>query len=228
MKCNVFTCEVWKYPHRYIKFIKSSDGHVLRSNCEMHKDFRAHFHDHFACHFDLPVQEFRCYLSDFPHLGEAEVASCEDLVTECKVRDALKQVGSYNSAGLDGLPYKVYLRMSHMFVPILMDMFNHWFAQGVIPVRITEGVITLLKKAGRHVWEDLDDYRPITLLNIELKILAQVLANCLQLVISNLIGPNQNYAVKGRSTKHNLHLVHKVLEGLKDDAKAMLINLDQT
>ena len=42
-------------------------------------------------------------------------------------------------------------------------------------------MITLLWKGGRHVWEDLDDYRPITLLNTELKILAWVLANCLQL-----------------------------------------------
>ena len=57
-------------------------------------------------------------------------------------------------------------------------------------------MITLLRKGGRHVWEDLDDYRPITLLNKELKILARVLANRLQLVISDLIGPEQNYAVK--------------------------------
>ena len=49
-----------------------------------------------------------------------------------------------------------------MFVPILMDMFNHWFAQGAIPGSITKGVITLPKKGVRHVWEDLDDYRPIT------------------------------------------------------------------
>ncbi len=66
---------------------------------------------------------------------------------------------------LDGLPYEVYLRMSYMFVPILTDMFNHWFAQGAIPGCVTKGVITLLKKGGRHVWEGLDDYRPITLLN---------------------------------------------------------------
>ena len=68
-------------------------------------------------------------------------------------------------------------------------MFNHWFAQGAIPGSITKGVITLLKKGRRHVWEGLDDYRPITLLNTELKILARVLANRLQLVISDLIGP---------------------------------------
>ena len=155
------------------------------------------------------------------------MASFEGLVTECEVCNALKQVGFNISPGLDGLPYEVYLRMSHMFVPILMDVFNHWFAQAAIPGSITRGVITLLKKGSRHVWEDLVDYRPITLLNTELKILARVLANHLQLVISDLIGPEQNYAVKGRSIQDNLYLVREILEGIEDDAKAALINLEQ-
>ena len=99
----------------------------------------------------LAVQEFRNYLVDFPRLGEAEAASYEGIVTECEVRSALKQVGLNKSPGLDGLPYEVYLRMSHMFVPILTDVFNHWFAQGAIPGSITKGVITLQKKEGRHV-----------------------------------------------------------------------------
>ena len=89
------------------------------------------------------------------------------MVTECEVRDALKQVSLDKSPGLDGLPYEAYLKMSHMFFPILTDIFNHWFAQGAIPCRITKGVITSQKKGGRHVWEELDDYRPITLLNTE-------------------------------------------------------------
>ena len=52
-----------------------------------------------------------------------------------------------------------------MFVPNLTDVFNYWFAQGAIRGSITKGVITLLKKGGRYIWEDLDDYRSITLLN---------------------------------------------------------------
>ena len=115
-----------------------------------------------------------------------------------------------------------------MFAPILTNVFNHWLAQGAIPGSITKGVITLPKKGGRHVRGDLDDYRPITLLNTELKILARVLANRLQLVISDLIGPEQNYAVKGRSIRDNLHLVRQILEGIKDDTRAALINLDQS
>ena len=97
--------------------------------------FRVHFWDRFARCTDLPIREFRSYLADFSRLGVAEAASCEGVVTECEVRDALKQIG-LKSPGLDGLPYEVYLRMSHMFVPILTDMFNHWFAQGAIPVAL--------------------------------------------------------------------------------------------
>ena len=79
------------------------------------------------------------------------------MITECEVCDALKQVHLNKWPGLDGLPYEVYLRLPHMFVPILTDMFNHWFAQGTIPGSVTKGVITLLKKGGEHVWEGLDD-----------------------------------------------------------------------
>ena len=156
-----------------------------------------------------------------------EAASCEGLVTECKVRNTLKQVSLNKSLGL-GLPYEVYLRLPHMFVLILTDMFNHWFAHGAIPGSVIKGMITLLKKGGSYVWEELDDYRPITLLNTELKILARVLVNRLQLVISYLIGLEQNYTMKGRSIKDNLHLVREIVEGLKDTTEAALINLDQS
>ena len=159
-----------RFPDQYIDSVKYPDGRELQPTCEMRDAFRANFRDRFARCPDLPLQEFRSYLADFLHLGAAEVASYESVNTECEVRDALKQVGLNKSPGLDGLPYEVYLRLPHMFVPIL----THMFAQGAIPGSVTKGVITLLKKGGKHVWEGLDDYRRITLLNTELKILARV------------------------------------------------------
>ena len=160
VRCNAFMCkeELRRYTDQYIEFVKSPDGHVLRSNREMCKAFWAHFRDRFARCPDLPVQEFHNYLADFPCLRAAEAASCEGLVTECEVRNALKQVGFNKLPGLDGLLYEEYLRMLHMFVPILMVVFKHWFAQGAIPGSITKGMITLLRKDGKHVWEDLGDY----------------------------------------------------------------------
>ena len=201
---------------------------MLRSNHEMRDAFRAHFRDRFARCPDPPLQEFRRYLADFLLLRAAEAASCEGVITECEVRDVLKQVTLNKSLGLDGLPYEVYLRLTDMLVPILTDIFNHWFSQGAIPSSMTKSVITLLKKGGRHVWEGLDDYRPITLLNTELKILARVLGNRLQIVISDLIGPEQTFAVKGRSIQDNLHLLREVLKGIEDGTEAAMISLDQS
>ncbi len=48
------------------------------------------------------------------------------------------------------------------------------------------------------------------------------------MVISDLIGPEQTYAVKGRSIQDNLHLIREVLEGTEDGTKAALITLDQS
>ena len=144
------------------------------------------------------MQEFRGDSANFPWPQEAETPISKGLVTEFTLRDSLKQVSLDKSLGLNGQLYKLYLRMLPMFVPILMDLLNHWFAQGLIPVCITKGVITLLKKGDRYVGMKLDNYKPITLLNTKLKIFARVLMNRLQLVASYLIGPVQNYAVKGR------------------------------
>ena len=56
--------------------------------------------------------------------------------------------------------------------------------------------------------------------------MARVLANRLQVVIGNLIGPEQTYAVKGRSIQDNLHLIRELLKGIEDGTEAALISLD--
>ena len=85
VRCNAFMHkeELRRFPYRYIEFLKSRDGCVLRSNCEMREAFWVHFRDRFARYRELLVQEFCSYLVDFPCLGTAETPSCQDMVTEC-------------------------------------------------------------------------------------------------------------------------------------------------
>ena len=139
--------ELRRFPDRYIDSIP--DRRVLQSNHVMCDAFRVRFRDCFARCRDPPLQEFRSYLADFPRLGETEAASFEGVITKCKVPAVLKLVGLNKSPGRDGLAYEVYLRLPHMFVPILTDMFNRCFTQGDIPGSLIKGVITLLKNDGR-------------------------------------------------------------------------------
>ena len=87
-----------------IKSVKSPDGGVLSLNHDMCDAFRAHFRDRFARCPDFSVQEFRSYLANFSRLREAEAADCEGLVTDCELRDALKQGWPQHIARIDGLP----------------------------------------------------------------------------------------------------------------------------
>ena len=211
---------------RYMKSVKNLDGRMLRGTTEIVEGFRGQFEDLFTA-TELPEELWGDYLADFPRLGENEAASCEGIVTEAEVIRALRQVKPGKAPGLDGLPYELYLRQSHLFVPILTGLYNHWFSLGHIPDQVTKGVITLVKKKGK-TGEGVDDYRPITLLNTELKILAKILANRLREVLDDLIGPEQTYAMRGRSIKSNLHLMREVLEGIDEDDEAALISLDQS
>ena len=121
MKCNapVRGGVVQRFSYRYIDFVKSPEGHVLRSNHKMCEAFQTHFCDRFSRCLDLPVQNFRSCLADFPRLQEAEAASCESLVTEYEVCDALKQVNLKKSPGLDDLPDEV-------FAPVLVALQRAW------------------------------------------------------------------------------------------------------
>ena len=96
---------------------------------------------------------------------------------------------------------------------------------GTIPRRFTRGIVKLLRK-NKHGGDGISNFRPLTMLNTDLKILAKILANRLQTVLPSLICPEQTCAVKGRTIQDSLHLVRTIVE--KVDGNAALINLDQS
>ena len=108
VKCNALAREeeVRRFLSQYIELVKSQHGRVLGSNREIHEAFQVHVRDRFANCPNLWVQEFRSYLNDFLRLRETEAASCEGVVTECEVRDALKLVRLSKLPGLMVYPWK--------------------------------------------------------------------------------------------------------------------------
>ena len=56
---------------------------------------------------------------------------------------------------------------------------------------------------------DIKNYRPISLLNVDYKIISKVYANRIKCVLSDLLGPMQ-YAVKRRDVANGLELLRDV------------------
>ena len=210
---------------RHIASVTSPEGLRRTTNEAICGEFRQYFLKLFTREPGLSSAQFDTYLADFPRLSATEAAGCEGRIKEEEIRVALKSVGLDKSPGIDGLPYEVYLRLSHMFVPLLATTYNNWMRQGTIPRRFTRGIVKLLRK-NKHGGDGISNFRPLTMLNTDLKILAKILANRLQTVLPSLICPEQTCAVKGRTIQDSLHLVRTIVE--KVDGNAALINLDQS
>jgi hypothetical protein len=108
--------------------------------------------------------------------------------------------------GIDGLPYEFYRAFADQLVPVLCRVFNAAFrdAGDAAPLRsLLTGVICLLPKP-RQSGEELCGYRPLTLLNCDVKLLMLVLSNRLQRPLDYLIDITQSAFLRGRDISDNV------------------------
>jgi len=74
-----------------------------------------------------------------------------------------------------------------------------------------KGIITLLHKGKDLARDNLSNWRPITLTNVDYKIATKALAKRLQSVLSSIIDSDQTGYVKGRYIGENARLIEDVL-----------------
>ena len=84
-----------------------------------------------------------------------------------------------------------------MFGKFLVESLNKGYQIGELSNSQKQGVITLILKQGKDK-RYVSSYRPITLLNIDLKIGSKAIALCLSKVLPNIFGTEQAAFVNDR------------------------------
>lgn len=103
---------------------------------------------------------------------------------------ALKELSNGKSPGSDGLPAEFYKMFWVEIGPLLLETFAYSFETGELSIDQRRGIITLIPKQDKDL-RSLNNWRPLTLLNTDYKILAKILANRLQLVMNTIIDTDQ-------------------------------------
>ena len=114
------------------------------------------------------------------------------------------------SPGTDGLTPEFYQYFYEDIKEHLMSMLHECFVKGELSDTMKQALITLIFKGGDNL--DLKNYRPISLTNYDYKILAFVISNRIQKVITTLVHSDQVAYIKGRYIGNNARHILDVIE----------------
>ena len=90
------------------------------------------------------------------------------------------------SPGNDGFSVEFYQTFWPYIGGLVVDAFNEAFDNGNLSVSQKQGVITLIEKDGKDPLH-IKNYRPITLLHVDYKILSKILATRMKEVLLEII-----------------------------------------
>ena len=89
--------------------------------------------------------------------------------------------------GTDGFPVEYYEAYRATLAPKLLVVYHDAHQWGILPDSLREALIVVLPQYGRDPLE-VSSYHPLSMLNIDYKILSKVLANRLLPLLSTLVG----------------------------------------
>jgi hypothetical protein len=144
-----------------------------------------------------------------PRLTDEQKEACDMSITESEILKSIKALSSGKTPGSDGLPADFYKFFWCDIKRLLSESIIYAMEKGELSIEQKRGIITLLPKKGKNRLY-LKNWRPISLLNTDYKIIGKILATRLQQVLPTIIHDDQSGYLKGRFIGQNIRILEDI------------------
>ncbi|GJY08595.1 putative RNA-directed DNA polymerase, partial [Tanacetum coccineum] len=145
----------------------------------------------------------------------------EDVISEQEIREAVWACGSDKSPEPDGFSFAFYKKYWDILKSGISAFVQEFYSTSHIPQGCNSSFITLIPKLSSPIV--VSDFRPISLIGAQYKIIAKILANRLSRVIDSIISPEQTAFIRGRQILDGPLLVNELIDWYKRKKKTLMV-----
>lgn len=123
---------------------------------------------------------------DFPTVSPHVTKDLDLPLTVDEINTAINNMQNNKAPGPDGFPVAFFKRLQSKLAPILLSVYKESLQVGSLPPTLRQASISLLLKKDKDP-NVCGSYRPLSLLNVDAKILAKALASRLERFLPAMI-----------------------------------------